>query len=139
MAAYSMDLRLKAMAAIRRGGTLVSVAAEFGVSAKSLSRWRALHAKGSLEPKRTGPKGGIKLTADDDRILTQGVEDRPGITLEELAGLLGGKVVLSTISRRLARLEVTLKKSRSSPRSRTVPTWRSGDASSPTPGGSSRP
>lgn len=110
--AYSMDLRKKVVAAVERGESLASVARRFEVSSKTVQRWRGRQAKGKLAPDRTGPQQGIKLTPADDQVLKDSLARRPGISLNELSELLGHKVVLSTVSRRLAKLNITLKKSR---------------------------
>ena len=58
------------------------------------------------------PRHAAKLTPEDDQLLRQALAQQPGLTLDQLAARLGRKVVLSTVSRRLARLNLTLKKSR---------------------------
>ena len=112
MSAYSMDLRRKVVNAIERGEPLTRVAARFEISTKTASRWRSRQAQGRLVPDRSGPKGGIKLKPEDDRLLTEALANKPGLTLDQLTQLLGRKVVLSTVARRLIRLGITLKKSR---------------------------
>lgn len=109
--AYSMDLRRKVVAAIERGEALASVARRFEISAKTVGRWRDRQADGRLAPERTGPRHGIKLKPEDDQVLRSALAQRPGLTLDELSELLGRKVVLSTVSRRLSKLDLTLKKS----------------------------
>ena len=110
--AYSMDLRRKVVAAVGRGESQASVAERFEICGKTVSRWCLKQAQGDLQPQRTGPRHAAKLTPEDDQLLRQALAQQPGLTLEQLAARLGRKVVLSTVSRRLARLNLTLKKSR---------------------------
>ncbi|MFY0574966.1 transposase [Cystobacter fuscus] len=65
---YSVDLRERAVAAYRRGGrTMEEVAAEFSVSAKTLSHWLKLEDEtGSLEPR---PRGGGNFSALQGEVL----------------------------------------------------------------------
>jgi transposase len=107
-----MDLRRKVVNAIQRGESLTAVAGRFEISAKTAGRWRDRQAADRLQPQRSGPQGGIKLTASDDAVLREAIAKRPGLTLGELSQLLGVKVALSTVWRRLAKLGITLKKSR---------------------------
>lgn len=112
MAAYSMDLRRKVVAAVGRGETAVSVAQRFEISTKTVGRWLQRQRDDRLEPESTGRKNPVKLAPADDQTLRQALQQRPGLTLRELRALLSVEVVESTICRRLQKLELTLKKSR---------------------------
>ena len=62
-------------------------------------------------PGKPGPKGHIKLTDADLRILRHEVAKNPGVTLRELQGKLSVKVAESTVCRTLQKLGLTFKKS----------------------------
>lgn len=109
--AYSMDLRLKVLAALDRGESQASVARRFEVSARTLRRLKKRRESGRLEPDKTGPQDPIKLTAADDRVMRESVAARPGITANELRPLLSVAVVECTVCRRLNKLGLRLKKS----------------------------
>jgi transposase len=87
--ALSLDLRVRALKAVSEGASHRAVAERFGVSAASVSRWRAL-ARRQGEP-RPGPLGGDRRSA---RIEAQGglirelLETTPDITTEELRAAL---------------------------------------------------
>ena len=110
--AYSMDFRLKMLAALDRGESQASVARRFEVSDRTLRRLKKRREADRLEPDKTGPQDPIKLTADDDRVMREQVAARPGITALELQPLLSVKVAECTICRRLIALGLRLKKSR---------------------------
>ena len=82
--ALSVDLRIRVLAAVEAGASHRQAAERFGVSAASVSRWRALaREKGELRP---GPLGGDRRSG---RIEAQGglirtlLEETPDITVEE--------------------------------------------------------
>ena len=87
--ALSVDLRIRDLAAVEAGASHRQAAERFGVSAASVSRWRALTRKKG-EP-RPGPLGGDRRSG---RIEAQGgliraiLEERPDITVEELRAAL---------------------------------------------------
>lgn len=110
--AYSVDFRLKVLAAVDRGESVASVARRFEVGERTVRRFKARRRHtGRLTPDRTGPRGPIKLTPADDAVLREQVRRRPGVTARELLPLLGVPVALSTVCRRLIRLGLSLKKS----------------------------
>jgi len=78
--------------------------------------------RGTLEPKKgkTGYASG--LTPEIEQRLRELVAAEPGVTRQILRDRLGVSVDVRTVGRWLARLGLVLKKSRSVPRSRTVPT-----------------
>ena len=87
--ALSLDLRVRVLRAVAEGASHRAAAARFGVSAASVSRWRALErAKGDPRP---GPLGGDRRSG---RVEAQGglirelLEATPDITTEELRAAL---------------------------------------------------
>ena len=93
--ALSLDLRTRVLAAVADGASHRAAAARFGVSAASLSRWRALErTQGDARP---GPLGG----------------DRRSGRVEELRRALAGHGHLfgyGTLQRFFARHRITRKK-----------------------------
>lgn len=110
--AYSMDLRLKVLAALDRGESQASVAQRFELGLRTVKRFKARRDAGRVEADKTGPKLPIKLTPEDDQRMRDAIARRPGITLRELQAVVGVPVAESTICRRLKKLGLTLKKSR---------------------------
>ena len=124
--ALSVDLRERVVAAITAGASCRAAAARFGVSASSAIRWATLARKvGSVAP---GPLGGDRRTA---RIKAHAplilglVERTSDITLKEIRAELaraGVSAGIGTLWRFFDRRRMTWKKSRPTPRSRTVRT-----------------
>lgn len=123
MAAYSMDLRERVVAACDEGtDTRGEIAERFSVSESWIRRLRQRRREaGSIAPK---PRRGGQPPAFDAEAaerLRRAVADDPDATLEELARASGVACSTAAVDRTLRRLEVTRKKSRSGPRSRTGP------------------
>ena len=120
--ALSVDLRERAIAAYRRGdGTQAEVAKRFGVGVASLRRWlRRERETGSPDPildyKRGPPR---KIDVVQLAVLEEVLRANSDATNDELAELLaertGLQVSASSISRAIAVLGWTRKKSVSSP------------------------
>ena len=111
--AYSNDLRHKVLAAVDRGQSRASVARRFDISSRTVRRFiQRREATGDVTSDKTGPKGPIKLTPEDDALLIDQVRLKPGITARELRPMLDADVTISTICRRLIALGWSLKKSR---------------------------
>jgi transposase len=114
MNAYSEDLRMKIVEALRRGITKSEAARSFGVSRSSVKRYAKLADEDrSLAPKkRPGSKPKMDETAR--RLLDADMEERPAATLFErrefLRQVAGISVSESTISRMLRRLGWSRKK-----------------------------
>lgn len=124
--ALSLDLRTRVLAAVADGASHRFAAARFGVSAASVSRWRALaRAQGDARPKALGGdrrSGRIEAQAALVRSL---LEKTPDITIEELRRALaacGHQFGYGTIQRFFRRHAITRKKRLRTPASRTVPT-----------------
>ena len=122
--ALSLDLRLRVLAAVAAGASHRQAAERFGVSASSVSRWRAL-AREKGDP-RPGPLGGDRRSG---RVEAQGeliralLEEAPDITVEELrAGLAarGHAFGYGTIQRFFRRHGITRKKRPRTRASRTA-------------------
>ncbi len=122
----SLDLRVRVLQAVAAGANHRAAATRFGVSASSVSRWRALErTQGDARP---GPLGGDRRSA---RVEAQGplirelLQETPDITIEELRAALaarGHSFGYGTIRRFFRRHGITRKKSQGTRRSRTVPT-----------------
>jgi transposase len=124
--ALSFDLRVRVLRAVSEGASHRAVAERFGVSAASVSRWRAL-ARRQGEP-HPGPLGGDRRSA---RIEAQGglirelLEGTPDITTEELRAALaerGHAFGYGTLQRFFRRHGLTRKKRPGTRPSRTAPT-----------------
>ena len=111
--AYSTDFRLKVLAAVDRGESQAAVARRFDIGERSVRRFKQRRdSTGGVAAGKTGPKEPLKLTPEDDALLREQVRLRPGVTAWDLVEMLGGKVVVSTVCRRLIALGLPLKKSR---------------------------
>jgi transposase len=110
--AYSMDLRLKVLAALDEGASQASVARRFDVGLRTVKRFKARRDAGRIEAEKTGPKSPIKLTPEDDQLMREMIAKRPGITANQLRVMLSVQVAECTVCRRLKKLGLTLKKSR---------------------------
>jgi transposase len=123
MAAYSMDLRERVVAACEEGlDTRAEVAERFSVSESWIRRLlQRRRDTGSIAPK---PHGGGQPPAFDGEHaerLREAVVADPDATLKELAGAVGVACSTSATDRALRRLGITRKKSRPGPPSRTGP------------------
>lgn len=121
--ALSKDLRARIVEAVDGGESRNAAAKRFIVSVscvvKLVQRWRAT---GSVEP---GQMGGWKdhALAAHEAVVRTLIEARPDMTLEELRDALGQQgiqISRSSVDRFLKARRLTLKKSRSTPPSRTV-------------------
>lgn len=116
MKAYSIDLREKIIAAVRRGMSKAQAARTFGVGATSVKRYVKLAEEGKpLSPgKAPGKKG--KLAGSGMKLLEEDLRARPALTYEKrvdlLCELLGVRVSKVTICRMIRRLGYTRKKDR---------------------------
>ena len=122
---YSADLRSRVLAAVDGGLSAKTVAARFQVSVSYI--YKALgrrDATGETEARPQRNHQELKLAAQHEAIKAE-VARLPDVTLNELRAWLlathGMAASLGLMHRTLARLGLTLKKSRSAPRSRTDP------------------
>lgn len=124
--ALSVDLRTRVLAAVAEGASHRAAGVRFGVSAASVSRWRALaRQQGNVRP---GPLGGDRRSG---RIEAQGglidhlMAETPDMTIEELRQALadrGHHFGYGTVQRFLRRHEITRKKRPATRRSRIART-----------------
>jgi transposase len=123
MRTYSMDLRERVVAACDEGiDTRAEVAERFSVSQSWIRRLlQRRRETGSIAPK---PRGGGQPPAFDGEAaerLRGAVAAVPDATLEELARAAGVACSTSATDRALRRLDISRKKSRPGPPSRTGP------------------
>ena len=123
--ALSVDLRSRVLAAVSEGASHRAAAERFGVSAASVSRWRALEREtGDLRPGALGgDRRSGRVEAQAELILAL-VAATPDITLEELRLALAGRghaFGYGTLQRFFARRRITRKKRPRTPASRTGP------------------
>jgi transposase len=114
MNAYSEDLRMKIVEALRRGITKSEAARSFGVSRSSVKRYVKLADEDrSLAPKKR-PGSKPKMDESARRLLDADMEERPAATLSErrefLRHVAGISVSESTVSRMLRLLGWSRKK-----------------------------
>ena len=122
----SFDLRVRVLAAVAQGLSHRAAGERFGVSAASVSRWRAREREQG--DARARPMGGDRksgrIESHKDTILAV-LEATPDIAIEELRGALQGKGLVfgyGAIRRFFARHDVTRKKRPRTPANRIDPT-----------------
>ena len=110
----SVDLRVRVLAAVSAGSSHREAAERFGVSAASVSRWRAL-AREQGDP-RPNPRGGDRrsahIEAHREAVLAALGPDKD-VTINEVRGALAQKGLtfgFGTIQRFFARNGITRKK-----------------------------
>lgn len=111
MKPYSIDLRMKVLAACDRGESAASIARRFEISDRTVRAFKRRRVEGRIEPSKTGPKGPIRLTQADFEKVRELVAKQPGLTLEQIAEHMSVPVWPSTIHRALKKLGISLKKS----------------------------
>lgn len=111
--AYSKDFRLKVLTFVDRGESQAAVARRFDIGERTVRRFKQRRRlTGDVTADKTGPKGPTKLTPEDDALMREQIRCKPGVTAKELQPMLSVGVAISTICRRLTRLNLSLKKSR---------------------------
>jgi transposase len=124
--ALSVDLRERAVAAVRAGATHREVAERFGVSAASVSRWQVLEREqGDVRPKALGGdrKSG-RIDAHKEAIV-EALGPEADRSIEEVRRLLqeqGLVFSFGSLQRFFKRHAITRKKRLPTRRSRTAPT-----------------
>jgi transposase len=121
-----MDLRIRVLATVAGGLSHRAAGERFGVSAASVSRWRALErSQGDARPKALGgDRRSGRADACKPLILSL-LSERPDITIEEIRRSLaerGHRFGFGTIQRFFWRHAITRKKRPPTPASRSAPT-----------------
>lgn len=125
-AALSLDLRVRVLAAVALGLSHRAAGERFGVSAASVSRWRALEREQGEARARSqgGDRRSARIEAHRDLILAM-IEETPDLAIEELRQALAEKGVTvgyGTIRRFFGRHGITRKKRLHTRPSKTGPT-----------------
>lgn len=126
--AISPDLRRRAVEAHAQGdGSVSAIAARFAVSPSSLNRWlRRKRETGSVEREPRSGGNPRRVTPDGEALLRGWLAEDPSVPQHELAARLAEagepSVSQQTVGRTLARMALTLKKSRSELSSDSDPT-----------------
>ena len=112
--ALSLDLRERVLTAVALGASHRQAAERFGVSAASVSRWRALaRVQGDARPRALGgDRRSGRIEAQAATILAE-LERVPDISIEELRRALVAKGLVfgfGTLQRFFARHRITRKK-----------------------------
>ena len=120
--ALSLDLRIRVLSAVSEGMSHRAAAARFGVSAASVSRWRALERdRGDARPKALGgDRRSGRIEAQHGVILGL-LEENRDMTIEELRAALGDRGLVfsyGSVQRFLVRHGITRKKRPATRRSR---------------------
>lgn len=128
--ALSFDLRVRVLAAVQAGASHRQAGERFGVSAASVSRWRTREREqGDARAKALGgDRRSKRIEACHEAVVAALGPDRDA-TIQEVRQALGAQGLIfgfGTIQRFFARHFITRKKRRRTPRSRIVPTSRSG-------------
>lgn len=98
--AIAVQVRKKVLAALERGDSATSIARRLEVGERSVYRLQARQRAGlPIEPGKPGVKRPTKLTPQDERLLREEVERRPGVTAKQMIPLLSVPVVESTVCR----------------------------------------
>jgi transposase len=114
MNAYSEDLRMKIVEALRRGMGKSEAARTFSVSLSSVKRYAKMAEEGaSLAPKKR-PGSKPKLDGRSRKLLEDDVKERPFVTLQQrreyLRAVASVEVSRSTVCRAINRMNATRKK-----------------------------
>ena len=112
--ALSLDLRVRVLAAVAAGTTHRAAGERFGVSAASVSRWRAREREqGDARPKALGgDRKSHRIEAHTDTVLAALGPDRDQ-TIEEIRRTLADQGLVfgfGTLQRFFARHKITRKK-----------------------------
>ena len=124
--ALSVDLRVRVLDAVAQGLSHRQAGERFGVSAASVSRWRAREREqGDTRPKALGGDRRSGRIESERETIFAILDDERDITVEELRRKLAEKDLIfgeGTIRRFFARHGITRKKRRRTPASKTAPT-----------------
>lgn len=109
--AYSMDLRVRVVAAVDAGEAPVAVARRFDVSRSWVFKLLRRRRQSGSFTAQLGRRGRVPKLADRRDMLLALVAQRPDATLEELREQLDVRVSISTLWSALQRLGLAFKKS----------------------------
>ena len=129
--ALSVDLRLRAVDAIRSGLTRRQSAVRFGVSASSAIRWATQAASlGDVTPKKQGGDRRSKHIEGHAAFILEAVARQPDVTLAELQARLveerGARFGIGTLWRFFDRRRITFKNVWPAPFARSLAAGASG-------------
>lgn len=114
--AYSMEFRRAVARAHEECGSSKEVAEQFGCSESWVRRLvQRLREDGTLAPRPIKLPDNHKLHQKELDQLRQLIQEKPDMTLGELAAALGNKVSIPTVWRATKRLGMSFKKSPSTP------------------------
>lgn len=124
--ALSVDLRIRVLAAVEAGATHRETGERFGVSAASVSRWRALQREqGDPCPKALGgDRKSLRVEAHKATILSL-LEETPDLTIDEIRQMLAARghvFGFGTIQHFFKRHAITRKKRPRTRPNRIAPT-----------------
>jgi transposase len=118
--AYPMEFRKAVAAAYDACGSSLEVAEQFHCSESWVRRLiQRRREDGTLSPRPLRPPDNRKLKEKELAELAELIDQSPDLTLQELADRLEKKVSIATVHRATRRLNLSLKKSPSTPRSRS--------------------
>jgi transposase len=118
--AYPMEFRKAVAAAYDACGSSIEVAEQFHCSEAWVRRLiQRRREDGTLAPRPLKPPDNRKLKEKEFAELARLIEEFPDMTLQELADRLETKVSVATVHRATKRLKLPLKKSHSTPPSRS--------------------
>ena len=108
---YSVDLRVRVMAAVDGGDSVDEVAEQFEVTARTIWSWLALRKQtGGIEP-RQGAVGPTPMLDEQREKIVAVIAASPSLTLDELREQLELPGCRTTLWKALERWGQTLKKS----------------------------
>ena len=124
--ALSLDLRIRVLSSVSEGMSHGTAAGRFGVSAASVSRWRALERdRGDARPKALGGDRRSGRIEVQRGVILSLLEESRDMTIEELRAALGERGLVfsyGSVQRFLVRHGITRKKRPATRRSKTVRT-----------------
>lgn len=109
-AAYSNDLRQKALAAVKKGERKTEVCRIFNISRNTLHLWLRREAETGDYRAKTGYQKGYGLKITDLEAFKTFVREHPDKTQAEMAELLPIEVSPRSVSRALRKIGFTRKK-----------------------------
>ena len=108
---YSVDLRVRVMAAVDGGESVDEVAERYAVTARTIWSWLALRKQsGGIEP-RQGAVGPQPMLDEHREKIVAAIEASPSLTLDELRERLALPGCRTTLWKTLERWGQSLKKS----------------------------